>query len=58
MIRIYSLALNSVNNAKVQRRGKRFSKSKRHHVYILNDTVKPVYNDHLWNKIYHLWFIQ
>ena len=21
-------------------------------------TVKPVYNDHLWNKIYYLWFIQ
>ena len=21
-------------------------------------TVKPVYNDHLYNKIYHLWFIQ
>ena len=21
-------------------------------------TVKPVYNDHLSNKIYHLWFIQ
>ena len=22
------------------------------------NTVKPVYNDHLWNKIYYLWFIQ
>ena len=22
------------------------------------DTVKPVYNDHLYNKIYPLWFIQ
>ena len=21
-------------------------------------TVKPVYNDHLYNEIYHLWFIQ
>ena len=21
-------------------------------------TVKPVYNDHLYNKMYHLWFIQ
>ena len=21
-------------------------------------TVKPVYNDHLYNKIYYLWFIQ
>ena len=21
-------------------------------------TVKPVYNDHLWNKTYYLWFIQ
>ena len=21
-------------------------------------TVKPVCNDHLWNKIYYLWFIQ
>ena len=21
-------------------------------------TVKPVYNDHLYNKIYPLWFIQ
>ena len=22
------------------------------------DTVKPVCNDHLYNKIYYLWFIQ
>ena len=22
------------------------------------NTVKPVYNDHLYNKIYYLWFIQ
>ena len=22
------------------------------------NTVKPVYNDHLYNKIYPLWFIQ
>ena len=21
-------------------------------------TVKPVYNDHLYNKVYYLWFIQ
>ena len=21
-------------------------------------TVKPVYNDHLYNEIYYLWFIQ
>ena len=24
----------------------------------LYDTMKPVYNDHLYNKIYYLWFIQ
>ena len=23
-----------------------------------DDTVKPVCNDHLYNKIYYLWFIQ
>ena len=22
------------------------------------NTVKPVYNDHLYDKIYYLWFIQ
>ena len=22
-----------------------------------HDTVKPVYNDHLYDKIYYLWFI-
>ena len=22
------------------------------------NTVKPVYNDHLYNEIYYLWFIQ
>ena len=26
--------------------------------HILRNTVKPVYNDHLYNKIYSLWFIQ
>ena len=26
--------------------------------FVKNFTVKPVYNDHLSNKIYHLWFIQ
>ena len=25
---------------------------------ILHNTVKPVCNDHLYNKIYYLWFIQ
>ena len=25
---------------------------------IFDDTVKPVYNDHLYDKIYPLWFIQ
>ena len=36
-----------------------------YHVTIANDcsteddiTVKPVYNDHLYNKMYYLWFIQ
>ena len=28
------------------------------HVGIRIDTVKPVCNDHLFNKIYYLWFIQ
>ena len=26
--------------------------------YCQSDTVKPVYNDHLYDKIYYLWFIQ
>ena len=25
---------------------------------IFDGTVKPVYNEHLYNKIYPLWFIQ
>ena len=25
---------------------------------VYNDTVEPVCNDHLYNKIYYLWFIQ
>ena len=28
------------------------------HAKIDYHTVKPVYNDHLWNKVYYLWFIQ
>ena len=24
----------------------------------MESTVKPVYNDHLYDKIYYLWFIQ
>ena len=24
----------------------------------IQHTVKPVYNDHLYDKIYYLWFIQ
>ena len=27
-------------------------------VHTLESTVKPVCNDHLYNKIYYLWFIQ
>ena len=26
--------------------------------YSTGNTVKPVCNDHLYNKIYYLWFIQ
>ena len=26
--------------------------------YFKGYTVKPVYNDHLYDKIYYLWFIQ
>ena len=26
--------------------------------HVQSDTVKPVCNDHLYNKIYYLWFIQ
>ena len=28
------------------------------HVYHAACTVKPVFNDHLYNEIYYLWFIQ
>ena len=28
------------------------------HATPLDPTVKPVCNDHLYNKIYYLWFIQ
>ena len=27
-------------------------------IFIIIDTVKPVCNDHLDDKIYYLWFIQ
>ena len=27
-------------------------------VYGIPTTVKPVYNDHLYNETYYLWFIQ
>ena len=25
---------------------------------LMKNTVKPVYNDHLYNETYYLWFIQ
>ena len=28
------------------------------HQLEMTNTVKPVCNDHLWNKSYYLWFIQ
>ena len=28
------------------------------HADFLSNTVKPVCNDHLYNKMYYLWFIQ
>ena len=29
-----------------------------HIIFSPNDTMKPICNDHLYNKIYYLWFIQ
>ena len=29
-----------------------------HYQLEISYTVKPVYNDHLYSKIYYLWFIQ
>ena len=29
-----------------------------HIITVFLNTVKPVYNDHLYSKIYYLWFIQ
>ena len=35
----------------------RHDENNSHGISITGYTVKPVYNDHLYNKIYYLWFI-